>query len=801
MFDWKKKFLSKEIDIKLEAPVPDFIPYACHYNTDTLLTKNGELLQIIKVTGFSYEIVGEKAVDLRKIIRKAIGDNIRSADYSLWIHTVRRKKNLDPAGKFPFRYSRDLHEVWSNKHYWNDKYVNELYITILHEGHSLSVLKPKDFMRSLFFKSFNALHERYLEASYEQLKNTVDAMLNTLSHYGARRLGIIENHLGVFSEPLKFFGKIIHLEEADKPLPVTDLSHYLATHRIAFGNNAIEVLGKKGKNFSAILSIKEYHEIPSIALDNFLQLPQQFIITQTLDFINSKKALSSFKYQDYILTVSGDEMLRKLSGMDDIISNNTGSIADYGEQQLTIMIIEEDIKRLDSTIKQLVDELSRVGILAIREDLALEDCFWSQLPANFSFITRKSPIDTARIGGLASLHNFPAGKRFDNHWGAAVTVFRTANGTPYFFNFHDEDNGHTVIVGPSKSGKTVLMNFLVSEARHLSTRLFFIDQRRAAKVLINTFGGKYIITSPTAEDPPHRFNPLLLEDIPLNRSFLEDWLEYLVTKRGDPASNEDKEIIKQAVVSLYQLPPAERRLSQILHLFGSDDSAAVEGSLRERLAKWHGNGKFASLFDNDSDDFPADQPIWGIGISQIISDPAYLLAPVVSYYLHRILLALDGTPTMVVIDHAWSVLDNQIFAPMLGEWLDYLRAHNAMVIFATEMALSSTKNMITHTIMEKAATQIFLPNHDAADNYKLFDLSDNELSMLRSMSSLSRNFMLKQGNNAIIGELNLIGMDTMLTVLSGSDDSSAVMDAVKEETGNDPEEWVPAFYEKISRKK
>jgi type IV secretion system protein VirB4 len=798
MVDWKKKFLSKEIEVKLERPVPDFIPYACHYNEHTLLTRNGELLQIIKVTGFSYEMVGGEAVDLRHIVRKAVRDNIWSTDYALWFHTVRRKKSLDPAGEFPFKYSRDLHEAWSNKHYWHDKYVNELYITVLHEGQSLaaSVKKPQDFIKALSLKALEKRHNDYLDHSYALLNETVNNMLETLAQYGAKRLGIVVNQHGIFSEPLQFLGKIIHLEEVPKPLPIMDLAAYLATQPLAFGNTTIEVVGKTKKHFSGILSIKEYHEVPSNILDNFLQLPLEFIITQTLDFINSKKALSGFKYQDYILNVSGDEMLRKLSGMEGIMKNDTGSIADFGEQQLTIMVMEEDIKRLDLTMKQLVDELSQLGILAIREDLFLEDCFWSQLPGNFMFISRKSPIDTARIGGLASLHNFPAGKRFDNHWGRAITVFRTAIGTPYFFNFHHHDNGHTVIIGPAKSGKTVLMNFLVSEAMHLKPRVFFIDQRRAARVLVNTFSGTYTVTSPTSTNPPHQFNPLLLEDTPLNRQFLASWLEYLVTMRGDPASNEDREVINNALEVLYTLPKTERRLSKILHLFGTDESESVEGSLRERLEKWHGTGKYAKLFDNDNDDFPADQPIWGFGISQVISDPVFLLAPVVSYYLHRIRLLLDGTPTIIVIDHAWSVLDNKIFAPQLGELLDTMKQHNAMVILAAEVTANQAKSLVTKTITENVATQIFLPNPEAPEEYKkIFGLTEKEFSMLTSMSSLARNFMLKQGGDAIVGELNLIGMNNMLTVLAGSDDSSAVMEKVKSESGNAPEEWLPAFYD------
>ena len=40
----------------------------------------------------------------------------------------------------------------------------------------------------------------------------------------------------------------------------------------------------------------------------------------------------------------------------------------------------------------------------------MENCYWSQLPGNFSYISRRSAINTDRIGGFASLSNFPAEK-------------------------------------------------------------------------------------------------------------------------------------------------------------------------------------------------------------------------------------------------------------------------------------------------------------------------------------------------------------------------------------------------------
>ena len=40
------------------------------------------------------------------------------------------------------------------------------------------------------------------------------------------------------------------------------------------------------------------------------------------------------------------------------------------------------------------------------------------------------------------------------------------------------------------------------------------------------------------------------------------------------------------------------------------------------------------------------------------------------YLFHRINGALDGTPTMIVLDEAWALIDNPIFGPKIKDWLN-----------------------------------------------------------------------------------------------------------------------------------
>ena len=57
---------------------------------------------------------------------------------TFWFHTLRRKRNLDSLNYYSWTFAKDNHEAWVNKNHLRDKYVNELYISVLYEGESLN---------------------------------------------------------------------------------------------------------------------------------------------------------------------------------------------------------------------------------------------------------------------------------------------------------------------------------------------------------------------------------------------------------------------------------------------------------------------------------------------------------------------------------------------------------------------------------------------------------------------------------------------------------------------------------------
>ena len=66
----------------------------------------------------------------------------------------------------------------------------------------------------------------------------------------------------------------------------------------------------------------------------------------------------------------------------------------FGEHHLSCMVKGKDEVTLDRAVTDTISNLTDLGLIAVREDLNHEACFWAQMPGNFAFIARKSEISS-----------------------------------------------------------------------------------------------------------------------------------------------------------------------------------------------------------------------------------------------------------------------------------------------------------------------------------------------------------------------------------------------------------------------
>lgn len=787
---------SKEKIAKGEVSAAHFIPYKCHWNSSTILTYKEELVRVIKIKGFAFETADDIDIDLKKNARNNLLKGMSSGNFSLYFHTIRRKEKGFPDGEMPDAFSERVNREWAQKHSDDKSFINEHYFTLIRGSDTSGAAVLEHMAKKLQHKTDKTSWENYMRESFDELEEMTERVLNGYSNYGPRLLELTETEDGVTSEVLEFLSRLANCGYAQPmTVPLGEISHHLPVSRLYFGNKSVETHHPYGVKYAGIVSIKEYRPSTNAGVfDGFMQMPFELIISQSFSFINRMVAISSMQLQQRRLVQSEDVAVSQIQEIDSALDSAMSGEFGFGQHHLTVLCIEDTPKALESALSLAIVELSNGGITGVRERMNLEPAFWAQLPCNAEFMARRSTINTLNIAAFASFHNYPSGKRKKNHWGDAVTVLNTVSGTPYFFSFHVRDVGHSMIIGPTGAGKTVLLNFLCAQAQKFNGRLFFFDKDRGAEIFIRAIRGRYMIPDAAKYSG---FNPFQLEDNNENRSFLIDFMKALVSSGETPLPAHEIDRINEAVNGNYKLPKEQRRLRNLAPFMG----LSGPGTLAGRLAMWHSGGSHAKLFDNEEDmiDFTAARS-FGIEMGHMLADK-YAIAPVLLYLFHRIQSSLRGEPTMIVLDEAWALIGNPIFAPKIKDWLKVLRKLNCFVVFATQSVEDAAKSSISDTLVQQTSTQIFLPNLKATPIYReVFMLSEREFNLVKTTDPGTRFFLVKQDNDGVIARIDLGGMDEVIRVLSARAETVILLDEIIDEVGDNPDDWLPIYYERSGKK-
>lgn len=793
----KQSYADKEVNSS------NFIPYACHYNSRAILTKNKELMQVIKVGGFSFETADDEDVDIKKSILNLLFKGFQTGGFLLYFHTFRRKadpldeevSSTDPYITRPKSFSDYVTQEWDKKYSGKQAFINELYISVIKRPDSRGAAVVEHLIKKFKATADKRAWEEDIRDSFEELEEATGRMLSTLRDYNPELLGVKVKENGAFCEILEFLGKLVNCGSSSPMLvPTTSIDKHLPINRLYFGSKAIEIRGGDRSRMAGILSIKEYGPTSSAGIiDSFLQMPFELIISQSFNFANRQVAISKMQLQQNRMVQAEDKAVSQIAEINQALDMAMSGDIAFGDHHLTVLCINDNLKSLESSISMASVEMQNAGVQPVREKVNMEPAYWAQLPGNDSFIVRKATVNSLNLAAFAPLHNYPIGQAKGNHWGDSVAVFDTTSGTPYHFNFHLRDVGHSLIIGPTGAGKTVLMNFLCAMSQKFKCRMFFFDKDRGAEIFIRALGGVH-----TTIDPSKRsnFNPFQLPDNGPNRTFLLDLLKLLVTVNGEEISAEDIMALTQAVAGNYKLAKKDRTLSNIVPFLG----IAGPGTIATRIAMWHSNGSHANVFDNPTDalDLNTDR-VFGFEMAELLKD-TICLGPVLLYIFHRINLSLDGTATMIVLDEAWALIDNPIFAPRIKDWLKVLRKLNTFVIFATQSVEDASKSEISDTLVQQTATQIFLPNLKATSAYRdVFMLTEREFTLIKTTDPGSRYFLIKQGPSAVVARIDLSGMTDIINVLSGRTETVLIVDKLRKKYGENPDKWLHHFYDQVNR--
>ncbi len=794
-----------------DSPISELIPLSTHVSPTVIKTVGGDYLLVWRLEGLPFVGREEWELEHRHNTFNRLLQTLRAPDYvnvAFWVHDVRRRGRIRDNSRFTHRFNQDMSDAYYGSLSSQKIMNNELYLTMIYRP----VVSGKRFAEKT---SDTARLKSQQDDAVSKILELATNLEAVLKDYAPNRLGMYEASNGlVFSEALEFYGYV--LNRIDEPVPVlpAPVPDYLPVSRHLFsaksGDFAVNTPNGKS-HYGAILNIKEYPDgtYPGI-LNGLKYLDFEYVITHSFSPMGRQDALKVLDRTKGMMVSSGDKAVSQIIELDHAMDQLASGNFVLGEYHFIMAVYADSQQQLAQNLATTRAELSNAGFVSAKEDLAISASFYSQLPGNWRFRTRLANVSSLNFLGLSPLHNFACGKKDNNPWGECVTTLQTTNGQPYYFNFHathpgenslgEKAIGNTMVIGKSGTGKTALINFLLSQTQKLRPEptIFFFDKDRGAEIFVRACGGNYLSLD---NGQPTGFNPFQCERNEANVQFLADLIKVLAGKKLYSAREEED--IFRAVESILDTPMHLRTLTNLqksLPNMGDD-------GLYARLRKWTAGNSLGWVFDNPVDQIDLGRAnIIGFDYTDIIDNPE-VRVPVINYLIHRLEELIDGRPLIYVMDEFWKILDGEGgLKEFAKNKQKTIRKQNGLGIFATQSPEDALQSDIAAALIEQTATMILLPNPNASreDYIDGLKLTEAEYQVIKGLDERSRCFLVKQGHAASVCQLNLRGMDDALSVISASTDNIEILHRVLRDaadaTGTPqgelaPDQWLQSFYD------
>ncbi|WP_062236792.1 VirB4 family type IV secretion/conjugal transfer ATPase [Aureimonas sp. N4] len=777
--------------LKRELGAAAFLPYGRHANEHVVALDTGAMMLALKLDGTSFETADNTDLNDWHTKLHQSWRNIANDRLAIWTHVVRREDRTYPNGEFRSTFARDLDARYREHVTGRRLFVNEIYVTLVSYGGRDLGQRAAGFLSRLARRRGDRNGP-----DVDAIKFLEDAgrdLMAGLARYNPTLLGLYEHQGMMFSQPMEMLNLVLTGGPLRIPLVRGHLGNALYRDRLIFGREAIELRGAADQRYAGVLGIKEYPATTRPgAWNHLLKARFPFVISQSFTFLSKASARVVMERKQNQMTNANDRASSQIDQLDGAIDDLMSNRFVLGEHQFSMLVYGDDMKGLANNMSAARSMLADSGMAVAREDLALEAAFWSQFPGNFGMRVRPGAINSRNFAALAPFHNFPYGKPENNHWGPAVALLRTTAMSPFHFNFHVDDLGHTFICGPSGSGKTVAQNFLLAQSEKHGAQQVFFDKDRGAELFVRACGGTYLTLK---NGRPTGCAPLkALEFTPENRDFFGRLVRKLVSRPNEPLSVVEERRIDDGLAALEPLPREQRSLSALRPLLGQSDETGIGA----RLERWCNGGALGWVLDNDRDAIALDARFLGFDMTDFLDHPE-IRTPLMMVLFHRVQALADGRKLIIDIDEFWKALGDDAFLDLAQNGLKTYRKRNAIMVFGTQSPADALRSKIAHTIVEMCPTKIFMPNPAAsrADYCEGFGLTAEEYRLVREELTVDmRQFLVKQGHNSVVCELNLGSLPDELAILSGRFETVDLLDAIRAEHGDDPTVWLPIFHQR-----
>jgi type IV secretion system protein TrbE len=469
----------------------------------------------------------------------------------------------------------------------------------------------------------------------------------------------------------------------------------------------------------------------------------------------------------------------KVADADLALQELGGDHVAFGYLTTTITIADADPAAADEKVRSVERVVNGLGFTVKRERLNVVEAWLSSLPGQLYANVRQPLVHTLNLAHLMPLSSVWAGPARNAHLGGPPLLFaETGGSTPFRLSTHVGDVGHSLLVGPTGAGKSVLLALLALQfRRYPGARVFIFDKGWSARAAVLAMGGTHHELGGGVA--ALAFQPLRRIHEAGDRSWAAEWLTGLIEHERQAVTPEIKDMIWSALLSLATAPPEERTLTGLSLLLQSN-------KLKAALQPYTLEGPFGALLDAAQDRL-ALADVHCFETETLMGRPG-VVPPVLSYLFHRLEERFDGAPTLLLLDEAWLFLDNPLFAARIREWLKTLRKKNVAVVFATQSLADISGSSIAPAIIESCPQRIFLPNDRAVEPqaraaYEGFGLNARQIELI-ARATPKRDYYLQSARGNRLFDLAL-GRIALALCGSSDPESQRLIDRLLGEGGKE----------------
>lgn len=767
---------------KPKDELSDVIQWHHLISPEIVLQKDGSLLSVIKYRGHDLDSSSRSEL----IYKMSQINNIIKRFGSGWVinfEAQRYKSETYPERKFPAIVHQIIEDERRKQFNSGTYFESEYFLT-------LNYLPPPDFnnkIADIFLTKQDVKENKFIYIKHiENFKQQVD------SFYELFKMNFSEIKKLSDGELLTYLHSCVSEKPEIKianpricghiPLYIdyilTD-SPFIAGYESMLGNKHVKVIGIK--SFPAITSPGYLDELNRLNIEyrwcsRFICMDKTEAIKELESyrkkFFSARTSIADYIRQFMSDGLGGDDSLdnneatQKFEDVDENINVITNDTASQGYLTLTVVLLDEDKEILEEKAMLVIKTIASLGFTTYDETINSLEAWLGSIPGHTAYNVRKPLYNSYGLTHLLPLSAVWAGDRFNKHLNNHPLIYSETDGsTPFRLNLHYGDVGHTMMIGPTGAGKSTHLGLIASQfMSYKNAQVYIFDKDASSRILtLGVEGDFYDIAS---EEDTLSFQPLARIDKESELIWAHEWIVSILEEEGidaGKATAETKNEVKKALTVLASSPVQERTITGLYINLQSK-------RLKEALTQFTINGPYGKTLDAAKDNLSYGK--WQVFEMGRLMEMKGVCQHVLSYLFHRIEIdRLDGSPTLIILDECWLMLQNKQFSQQMAIWLRTLRKKNASVVFATQSIADVLASNIFPVIIDSCYSKIFLPNLNASEEknkkiYETFGLNDKEISII-SEAAPKKDYYFKNPKGSRKYDLKL-GAKTLFWVASSS---------------------------------